>query len=176
MIKLNQKIFFLSGFIVLLLGTCETPNQNYVEAPFTKLDTLATNDWWNRKTSKIINMKVPRDQTVAFGIYTTSNNNLKLSAQLFPLYPEETRIVRLELFQKDQWKEVQTQKVNEIGWAAFFRIEGWDMKKSVKYRILHGENAQFEGTIRKDPVDKNQINMAAPVSYTHLTLPTKRIV
>ena len=161
MIKLNQKIFFLSCFIVLLQGACETPNQNYVEAPFTKLDTLATNDWWNRKTSKIINMKVPRDQTVAFGIYTTSNNKLKLSAQLFPLYPEETRIVRLELLQKDQWKDVQTQKVNEIGWAAFFRIEGWDMKKSVKYRILHGENAQFEGTIRKDPVDKNEINMAA---------------
>ena len=95
MIKLNQKMFFLSCFIVLLQGACEVPNQNYVEAPFTKLDTLATNDWWNRKTSKIINMKVPRDQTVAFGIYTTSNNNLKLSAQLFPLYPEETRIVRL---------------------------------------------------------------------------------
>ena len=161
MIKLNQKKLFLSGFIIVLLGACEAPDQKYVEAPFTKLDTLATNDWWNRKASKIINMKVPRDQTVAFGIYTASNNKLKLSAQLFPLYPEETRTVRLELFQKDQWKEVQTQQVNEIGWAAFFRVEDWDMNQSVKYRILHGENAQFEGTIRKDPVDKNEINIAA---------------
>ena len=161
MIKINQKVFFLSGIVLLLLGDCAVPDQKYVKAPFTELDTLATNDWWNRKTSKIIDIKVTRDQTLAFGIYTTSHNTLKLSAQLFPLYPEETRIVRLELLQNNQWKEVQTQEVNEIGWAAFFRIDGWEMNQSVKYRLLHGENAQFEGTIRKDPVDKNEINMAA---------------
>ena len=94
-IKINLKVFFLSEIVLLLLGACAVPDQKYVKAPFTELDTLSTNDWWNRKTSKIIDMKVPRDQTVAFGIYTTSNNKLKLSAQLFPLYPEETRICLL---------------------------------------------------------------------------------
>ena len=80
------------------------------KAPFSYLDTLSTNDWWNRKTSNIINMKVPRDQVVAFGIYTVSNNVLKLTAQLFPLYPKESRIVRFYLYLNDKWKEVQSQK------------------------------------------------------------------
>ena len=59
-----------------------------VLAPFESLDTLAVNDWWNRGPSKIIDVKVSRDSVIAFGIYTVSNNTLKLSAQLFPLYPD----------------------------------------------------------------------------------------
>ena len=62
-----------------------------VKAPFTDLDTLATNDWWNRAPNPIIDLKVPREEVIAFGIYTVSRGVLKLSAQLFPLYAEETR-------------------------------------------------------------------------------------
>lgn len=146
---------------IFMLGACESPSPKYVKAPFSKLDTLATNDWWNRKTTKIIDMKVPRDQVIAFGIYTTSNSTLKLSAQLFPLYPEETRSVRLALYLNDRWEEVQTQQVNEIGWSTLFRIENWDSSRSVKYKLMHGEKAYLEGLIRKDPKDKSEITLAA---------------
>ena len=161
MTKMIHTFFAPLLMILMLIGACESLPHKYVEAPFTALDTLSTNDWWNRKTTKIIDLKVPRDQVIAFGIYTTSKNTLKLSAQLFPLYPEETRTVRLELFQNNQWEQIQTQEINEIGWSTLFRIEDWDRSKSVKYRLLHGENAQFEGTIRKDPKDKNEITLAA---------------
>ena len=154
-------IFSLSLLIILLISACDSPKQEYLKAPFSQLDTLATNDWWNRKTSKIIDMRVPRHQVVAFGIYTTSNQTLKLSAQLFPLYPEETRTVRLALYQNDQWEEVKAQEVNEIGWSTLFRIEDWDMNQSVKYRLLHGDKASFEGIIRQDPTDKKEISLAA---------------
>ena len=162
MVYKSQKLFLRLTFLVsLLVGACQTPSTPYIKAPFTALDTLATNDWWNRKTSKIIDMKVPRDQVVAFGIYTTSNNTLKLTAQLFPLHPEESRTVRLSLYQNDQWEEVQSQEVNEIGWSTLFRIENWDMNQSVKYKLFHGQNASFEGTIRKDPKEKTEITLAA---------------
>ena len=92
--------------------------------------------------------------TLRSQIYTTSNNTLKLTAQLFPLHPEESRTVRLSLYQNDQWEEVQSQEVNEIGWSALFRIENWDMNQSVKYKLFHGQNASFGGTIRKDPKEK----------------------
>jgi hypothetical protein len=161
MIQSSKKAPFFLIFLVLLIEACESQPRKYVEAPFKALDTLSTNDWWNRKTSKIVNTKVPRDQVIAFGIYTTSNNTLKLSAQLFPLYPNETRTVRLELYKNDQWEEVQSQQLSEIGWSALFRVEDWDMNQSVKYRLLHGKNAQFIGTIRRDPIDHNQISMAA---------------
>ena len=132
-----------------------------VIAPFQDLDTLATNDWWNRGSSPIIDVKVERKDVIAFGIYTVANNTLKLSAQLFPLYPYETRTVRLEIEENGQWKEIQQQNINDIGWSALFRVEGWDISKDVKYRLLQGEGASFEGMIRKDPVDKDQIKLAA---------------
>ncbi|WP_299254248.1 hypothetical protein [uncultured Aquimarina sp.] len=65
-----------------------------IVAPFTGIDTITTNDWWNRKPNEIIDVNVKRKDVIAFGICTTYNNKLKLSAQLFPLYPEETREVR----------------------------------------------------------------------------------
>ena len=69
-----------------------------VRAPFEKKeDSLCVNDWWNRPANPIIDLKVPRDQVVSFGIYTVSNQTLKLTAQLYPLYPKESREVRLEI-------------------------------------------------------------------------------
>ncbi len=141
--------------------TVEVDKQPPVIASFEKLDTIATNDWWNRQANPIINVKVPREEVVAFGMYTVANNILKMTAQLFPLYPNETRTVRLEIKEGNDWKEVQQQQVNDIGWSALFRVENWDMTKNVAYRILHGEKAMFEGLIRKDPNNKNEIKLAA---------------
>ncbi|MEO9891581.1 metallophosphoesterase family protein [Aurantibacter sp.] len=136
----------------------ETPP---VIAPFTNVDTLAINDWWNRADNPIIDLKVHRDSVVAFGIYTVSKNILKLSAQLFPLYPDETREVRLELQKDGKWEEIQKQTINDLGWSALFRIESWDDTKDTKYRIKHGNNSFYEGLIRKNPKDNEQISLAA---------------
>lgn len=159
--KSTTQFLFLSLSILFFNSCQQEPEKSYLKAPFVKLDTLSTNDWWNRGVSKIIDMKVDRDKVIAFGIYTTSNNTLKLSAQLFPLYPKETRSVRLAIYQNDRWEEVQTQEVNELGWSAQFRIEDWDMNQSYRYKLLHGSSASFEGLIRKDPIDKKEIKLAA---------------
>lgn len=132
-----------------------------VRAPFEDLDTLCVNDWWNQPPSPIVDLDVPRDQVIAFGIYTVSQGTLKLSAQLFPLYPQETREVRLEIKDQNGWREIQSRKVNDIGWHALFRVEGWDTGRDTPYRLRHGERAVFEGLIRKDPVDKQEIVLAA---------------
>ncbi len=132
-----------------------------VRAPFESLDTLATNDWWNRGTSGIIDLKVPRNEVLAFGMYTVADNTLKMTAQLFPLYPHEKREVRLEVQEGNQWREVQTAEVNDLGWSAQFRVDDWDDTKDVPYRLRHGEEAVFEGLIRKDPVNKEEIVLAA---------------
>lgn len=132
-----------------------------VVAPFEELDTLATNDWWNRSSNPIIDMRVERKDVIAFGIYTVSNEILKLSAQLYPLYPDESREVILEIKEGGNWKEIQRQKVNDLGWSALFRVESWDETMDIPYRLLHGKEATFEGLIRKDPVDKSEIVVAA---------------
>ena len=160
----------LLPFLLLILNfgcqsnTIETKfgeNPPPIIAPFEGIDTLAINDWWNRDQGPIINMIVDRSEVIAFGIYTVSNHTLKLSAQLFPLYPEESREVKLEIKEGEEWKHIQTQKVNDLGWSALFRVENWDDSKDISYRISHGDQASFEGLIRKDPKDKNEILVAA---------------
>ncbi len=106
-------------------------------------------------------VKVPRDQVVGFALYTHDHGVLKLSAQLYPLQRNEAREVRLELNTDGQWHEVARAPVIYPGWSAHFRLEPWDNTRDVPYRVRHGEAAQFEGLIRKDPVDKTEIVVAS---------------
>ena len=149
---------------VLLLGPTAAHQDDRgeppVRAPYDGLDTLVTNDWWNRKPSKIIDLKVPRDEVVAFGVYTVHEGVLKLSAQLFPLYPDESRTVRLEVERAGEWVELAWQRVDDPGWCTTFRIENWSGDTDVPYRLRHGPSAVFEGLIRKDPTDKDVIVLA----------------
>ena len=59
-----------------------------VAVPFEGLDTLCVGAWWERDSSQIIELRVPRDDVLAFGLYTVQGHVLKLSAQLYPLYPK----------------------------------------------------------------------------------------
>ena len=139
---------------------------------FPRLESLTTGEWWTRpgnngkpapKGRKGVppSMNVPRDQVVAFAMYTHQNGVLKLSAQLFPLMPGEKREARLELMLPGQkWSETAKAEVHYPGWDAHFRVEKWDDSHDVKYRVCHGEKATFEGLIRKDPSGKDEIVVA----------------
>ena len=159
-----MKHFIIFLFSVLLLN-CQNPTKKVLEpkviAPFTNLDTISTNDWWNRAENPILNVKVPREEVIAFGIYTVSDDVLKLTAQLFPLYPDEDRAVRLALKSDGQWNEVAQETINDLGWNATFRIENWDANKAIPYKILHGKNAIYEGLIRATPTNKEEFILAA---------------
>ena len=151
-------------FIILLFAlilSCNRVMEPPVKAPFEGLDTICTNDWWNRAPNPIHDVKVDRDRVIAFGLYTVSKGTLKLSAQLYPLYPDETRKVRLEVEKDGQWQQIATAEVNDIGWSALFRVENWDATIDVAYRLRHGKKATYEGLIRHDPVEKDQIVVAA---------------
>jgi len=158
--------------LLLVMGSCSnspTSENSLVTgnidpkviAPFTDLDTLAVNDWWNRGSSPIINMKVAREEVIAFGLYTVADKTLKLSAQLFPLYPDESRTVRLEIEKEGSWVEIQQQEINDIGWSALFRVENWDDRLDIPYRLRHGEEAVFDGVVRKNANANKQIKLAA---------------
>lgn len=152
----------------LLISSCHQANKlstdtltPLVIAPFEKLDTIATNDWWNRQPNPIIDVNVPREDVIAFGIYTVSNRVLKLSAQLFPLYPNESREIILLVLKDGKWNTVQSQTINDIGWSALFRVENWDDTKDISYKLSHGDKASYQGVIRKNPIDKSEIKLAA---------------
>ena len=127
------------------------------------LDSLSCGDWWTKKPkgpNPPPALDVPRDQVVAFALYTQERGVLKMSAQLFPLKPDEPREARLELQRGGTWAEAARAKVLYPGWSAHFRIENWDATIDVPYRVRHGEKAVFEGVVRRDPVDKDVIVVA----------------
>ncbi len=118
---------------------------------YKQLERQASGRWWELENPKL---KVPRDQVIAFAVYTHDRGTLKLTAQFYPLLPEEPKQAILELQTDGQWREAATRPIHEIGWSAHFRIEAWDNRQDVPYRVRHGEAALFEGLIRQDPIDK----------------------
>jgi hypothetical protein len=104
--------------------------------------------------------EVAKKDIICFALYTVHDGTLKLTAQLYPLDGGDSRTVRLEVEKDGKWFEVATTKVIEQGWTAPFRVENWDDTKAQKYRVLHGNEASYEGTIRKNPTDKDEIVVA----------------
>lgn len=141
-------------FLIAYLSNVTGQEPSPFGQKWPKLDSQATGKWWDLEKPVL---KVPRDQVVAFAVYTHDRGTLKMSAQLYPLMPEEPREVRLEFKTDDGWKEVAKQNVLYPGWSAHFRIEDWDNSKNVEYRVRHGEKANFAGRIRKDPIDQDII-------------------
>ena len=131
---------------------------------FPELDSDATGIWWEPKTihrgrhrgHQQPRLLVPRDQVVAFALYTHDRGVLKMTAQLYPLRPEEPRTVTLEFQRDGRWETVAESPVMYPGWSAHFRIENWDDSQTVAYRIHLAGLAAFEGSIRRDPGDKKE--------------------
>ena len=167
-----MKLLILSLFCfssVLPLLKAEPESKELFGEKFPSLDHLSTGEWWKRARppevpskkgkppKRIIELKVPRDQVVAFALYTQDSATLKLTGQLYPLMPDESREVRLETKQGKEWKEISRVKITYPGWTAHFRISNWDSTKNVPYRVRHGKKASFEGLIRKDPTNQDTI-------------------
>jgi hypothetical protein len=105
--------------------------------------------------------EVSRDKVICFALYTVHDNILKMTAQLYPLKESEDREVRLEIREGGKWKQIAESQVIEEGWTAHLRVKDWDCTKDVEYRVAHGKNAYYVGTVRRDPIDKDVIIVAA---------------
>lgn len=107
---------------------------------------------------------------IGFVLYTLHERTLKMSVQFYPLGDGDSRKVWLEVNQGRKWKKVATARVSEEtygragkrSWTALFRVENWDDTKPVRYRVVaRNGDESYEGIIRKNPVDKNEIVVAA---------------
>jgi hypothetical protein len=123
---------------------------------------LSINSYGQARTRKpqIPIPEVKRDKVICFALYTVHENTLKLTAQLYPLTAGEDRVVRLETRQNGEWVEVARTTVIERGWTAPVRVEDWDDTRDAAYRVRHGAKAEYTGTIRRNPIDKEEIIIA----------------
>jgi len=102
---------------------------------------------------------------ILFTLYTVSRGTLKLSAQ-FPPLGNEPRAATLQVRDGNgRWESIATTELDPDAWNATFRVTFWDTTRDQTYRVLYsmpdGSGAlkqyTYDGTIRKDPVCKQDI-------------------
>jgi phosphodiesterase/alkaline phosphatase D-like protein len=119
-----------------------------------------------------LNTDVAVEDAICFALYTVSDSTLKMTAQLYPLDKDVDKVVELQVKKDGSWKTISAAVVSEEfygwpqedkkRWTAHFRVEQWDNSQNYKYRLLAaGGEAEYEGIIRKDPVEKEEIVVAA---------------
>tara|TARA_B110000037_G_scaffold223172_1_gene303230 strand:+ start:10302 stop:12884 length:2583 start_codon:yes stop_codon:yes gene_type:complete len=97
--------------------------------------------------------------------HTLSNEILKINAQLMPLGKDDNSSVKLEIKPNETWEEVGISKIQDLSYNALFRIENFNYKNNVPYRLSYdlkdnNETFYYEGTFKQNPVDKETIVVA----------------
>jgi len=114
----------LSWLVFIIFGLLNSQSLQGQQTPvfgekFKNLESMSTGQWWKVKPNKrrTLNLNVPRNEVVGFAVYTHDHGVLKLSAQFFPLMPDEARLARLELKRPSgEWQEVAKEEVIELGY------------------------------------------------------------
>jgi phosphodiesterase/alkaline phosphatase D-like protein len=117
---------------------------------------------------------------ILFAMHTLSRGVLKLTAQLAPVDdgPREVEL-QTRASAKSPWKTISTVVTDPMARTATFRISNWNDRVATPYRVIYrmeGKEHSFEGTIRRDPVNKAKITVAAFTGNNDLGFPHADIV
>ncbi|MDE0104010.1 MAG: alkaline phosphatase D family protein [Bryobacterales bacterium] len=110
---------------------------------------------------------------VIFAMHTLSKGVLKLNAILAPVDAEGAE-ADLEVYD-GAWKRIARVPPDPEARTATFRIPEWDGTKDTRYRVAY-MGGTWEGTVRRDPVDKDEIVVAAFTGNNDLGFPHADIV
>ena len=85
---------------------------------------------------------------------------MKLTAQMSPVGPSDSQVVRLQFRDGGEWQTVADATIHPESRTATFRLEKWDATKVIPYRLAYtfaesagGEKEYYwTGTVRRDPV------------------------
>ena len=111
-------------------------------------------------------------ERIGFVLYTLHERTLKMTAQFYPLADGESRTTTLEKMKNGKWVKVDEAVISEepykskkndaYSWTALFRVENWDDTVASRYRVVAVDGkSTYEGIIRKNPIDKEEIVVAA---------------
>ncbi|MGH9663787.1 MAG: twin-arginine translocation pathway signal protein, partial [Bryobacteraceae bacterium] len=99
---------------------------------------------------------------ILFAMHTLSRNVMKLTVQMAPV-DDSTKSVRLQVRRAGGgWRTIATSPIDRLARTGTFRVPKWRSQEDVRYRVTYtmGKEYFFEGTVRKDPVDKPRIVVA----------------
>jgi phosphodiesterase/alkaline phosphatase D-like protein len=146
--------------------------------------TLGAGRWWFTDW-KLEGTKVDAHDERSFGPilfnqYTLSGGVLKMTAQMAPIGPRDPQTVRLETKSADasEWSTVVEAPIDLASRTATFRIPAWNDGRDTPYRLAYGNDhsAYWEGTVRRDPVDRDELVVGDVSCNTHLAFPNAPFV
>lgn len=104
---------------------------------------------------------------VLWSQYTLDRGTLKLMTFFVPMSETENQIAHLQLRSGTNWKTVASNKMDKLSSSVLFRVNDWNDQVDQDYRVTYEWNSangpsqsEWEGTIRKDPINKDTIVMA----------------
>lgn len=142
---------------------------------------------WKIEGEKV---EVHQDQTfgpIMFAQHTLSGGVLKMTAQMAPVGEEDAQYVDLEIAEGEEegWEKVGEASIDPLSRTATFRIQHWPDTADIPYRLAYRwsqngkgapEDYYFEGTVKKNPVEKEEIVVAAFTGNNDLGFPNNEIV
>ncbi|MGC9343879.1 MAG: alkaline phosphatase D family protein [Bacteroidales bacterium] len=97
---------------------------------------------------------------ILWTMYTLSKETLKLSAQFPPISDEDPQTARLQMKNENAWIDLTEASIDPDSRVAVFRVENLNEELDHNYRVVYnldGEDHFYEGTIRKDPINKELV-------------------
>lgn len=140
-------------------------------------------DDWRVRGGKIRAHEARAFGPILFAMHTLSRQTLKLTAQMAPV-GNAPREVGLEIQEGDAWRRIADATIDPHARTATFKVENWDDARDTPYRVVYtmpgndGRPADYyyEGVVRKDPVDKDRIVVAAFTGNNDLGFPHADVV
>ncbi len=143
---------------------------------------LARFSHWNISSHNLISNPDQLFGPICFAQYTLHDQKLKLTAQLAPIEEIEGHTIMLQFKEQGIWKTANNTKLEHIGRAINFVVENWTSNTDVPYRILveiplKNETHQYtyDGTIAKEPMDKELVSAAVFSCNFHYGFPDNDI-
>jgi alkaline phosphatase D len=168
----SLKIESFSPTNVLLSTATATVPSDRVLGSFGLLSHRGTGDtrfWFDdfTGTGPALNPEPDRSLAIVGAMHTLSRGTLKLTAQLPPVSLAGNPQVFLDTWSGSSWQQIASVPIDNTdgvsSYTATFKIPNWNTTTDTPYRVripISGSDHTWSGTIRRDPVDKNQIVVA----------------
>lgn len=137
---------------------------------------------WTFSGSKISTKDENAFGPILFSQYTLSRGTLKLTAQMAPVDITNEK-VHLQIKENNNWETISSAAIDQDARTVQFRIEDWNTLTDIPYRIsykmalggVEKVESFWEGTITKEPFDKEEIVIAGFTGNDHLGFPNSDI-
>ncbi len=138
---------------------------------------------WSLSGEQVVDYPDRKFGPILFTQYTMSSGDVVLTTQMAPVGKEDDSEVVLDLNIDGEWIESGAATIDDLSRTATFELGKMPANQDIPYRVKYscytsGKNKDafvYEGTIRKEPWDKNELVVAGFTGNNDLGFPNNDI-